>query len=82
MTGDAYDVFISHSAADRAWVEEWLYPRLTQAGVRAAVDYLHFDIGVPRLQNIERFIGSARHTIAVLSPDWVASESNAFECCC
>jgi hypothetical protein len=74
-----YDVFISHSAADREWVDAWLLPRLEAAGLRVCVDYRDFSAGASRLQSIERAIISSRRTVAVLTPDWLASEWNAFE---
>jgi hypothetical protein len=74
-----YDVFISHSPADREWVDAWLLPRLEQAGLSVCVDYRDFVAGTPRIQSIERAITSSRRTVAVLTPDWLASEWNAFE---
>lgn len=74
-----YDVFISHSSADREWVDAWLLPRLEAGGLRVCVDYRDFAAGAARLPSIERAITSSRRTIAVLTPDWLASEWNAFE---
>jgi hypothetical protein len=74
-----YDVFISHSSADREWVDAWLLPRLEGAGLRVCVDYRDFSAGAARLPSIERAITSSRRTVAVLTPDWLASEWNAFE---
>jgi hypothetical protein len=74
-----YDVFISHSKADQEWVDEWLLPRLEQAGLRVAVDYRDFIIGMPRIKNIERAVEHSRRTIVVLTPAWLDSEWNAFE---
>jgi hypothetical protein len=74
-----YDVFISHSFADREWVDAWLLPRLEGAGLRVCVDYRDFSAGAARLPSIERAITSSRRTVAVLTPDWLASEWNAYE---
>jgi len=74
-----YDVFISYSQPERQWVEEWLVPRLEQAGLRVAVDYLDFTVGMPRIDNIERAVVHSRRTIVVMTPDWLESEWNAFE---
>jgi hypothetical protein len=74
-----HDVFISHAPADREWVDEWLLPRLEQVGLRVAIDYRDFIVGLPRIENIERAIESSRRTIVVLTPDWLESEWNAFE---
>ncbi len=76
--GYVYDVFISYSPPDREWVDTWLLPRLERAGLRTAIDYRDFVVGMPRLQNIERAVECSRRTIVVLTPDWVNDEWNAF----
>ncbi len=73
-----FDVFISYSAADKEWAEDWLRPRLKQAGLQVCTDD-DFDLGVPRAVNIERAVVDSRHTLLVLSPDWMAGEWNQFE---
>lgn len=74
-----FDVFISHSPADREWVDAWLLPRLEAAGLQVCVDYRDFPSGAPRHQSVARAISGSRRTVAILTPDWVASEQNAFE---
>jgi hypothetical protein len=74
-----YDVFISYSHADRAWAWEVLLPRLEGAGLRVCIDSRDFEIGVPSLVNMERAVDSSRHTLLVLTPDWVDSECAEFE---
>jgi hypothetical protein len=74
-----YDVFISNSHADRAWVWEVLLSRLEEAGLRVCFDGRDFEIGVPSLVNMERAVDSSCHTLLVLTPDWVASEWAEFE---
>ena len=73
-----YDVLISHSRGDREWVDEWLLPRLEQAGLHVAVDYRDFVVGMPRIENIERMVRNSRRTIVVLTPEWLESEWNSF----
>ena len=73
-----YDVFISHSDADRAWVEDELLPWLEGARLRVISD-LDFEVGVARLINIERAVEGSRHTLVVLTPEWLSSEWAAFE---
>lgn len=75
----SYDLFISYSHADKAWVQEWLAPRLKAAGVSLCTDSESFDIGVPALINMERAAAASRHTLLVLSPDWVASPWTTYE---
>lgn len=77
-TGD-FDVFVSYSADDEPWVRNWLLPHLEQNGVYAYVDTLHFDIGVPRLQNIERAMQRCPKTLLILTPNWLQSEWQTFE---
>jgi len=38
----AYDVFISYSHKDEAWVTQTLLPRLEAAGLRVCIDYRDF----------------------------------------
>ncbi len=74
-----YDVFISYNSADQIWVRTELLPRLEQTGLRVAIDYRDFIVGMPRLENVERAVESSRRTIAVLTPEWLASDWNALE---
>src|SRR5215212_7728587 len=75
----SYDAFISYSQEDREWVESWLLPRLDAADLRICVDFRDFDLGVPRLVNIERAIDSSRHTLLILTPARLANEWSEFE---
>jgi hypothetical protein len=82
MAGSAeyqYDLFISYSPEDGDWVDTWLLPRLERAGLRVAIDYRDFTVGMPRVANIEQAIDRSRRTIVVLTPAWLESEWNAFE---
>jgi hypothetical protein len=74
-----YDVFVSHSPADQDWVRAELLPRLEQAGLSVFVDYRDFELGVPRLINIERAVKLSRKILIVLTPSWVASEWANFD---
>jgi hypothetical protein len=78
-TNYSYDVFISYSHKDRSWVCEELLPRLEAAGLKVLIDYRDFDIGVPSIVNMERAVDCSRHTLLVLTPNWVASEWTDFE---
>jgi hypothetical protein len=73
----AYEVFISYSPADREWAEDWLRPRLEQAGLRVCTDD-DFEPGVPKLINIERAVGNSRQALLVLTPAWIDSEWSEF----
>jgi tetratricopeptide (TPR) repeat protein len=74
-----YDAFISYSHADRAWVDDWLLPRLERAGLRICIDHRDFDVGAAALDNMERAAAASRHTLLVLTPAWVQSEWAGFE---
>ncbi|MFL7808791.1 MAG: TIR domain-containing protein, partial [Anaerolineae bacterium] len=73
------DVFVSHSEADQAWVHDQLVPRLEEAGLTIMVGYRDFSIGTPRVVNIERAVRSSRHTLIVLTPDWIEGEWTALD---
>lgn len=84
MTDDTtylYDVFVSCSKAaeDRAWVDTSLVPLLEQAALRVFMLDRNEDAGMPTIMAIEQAVAQSRHTIAVLTPAWLASEWNAFE---
>jgi hypothetical protein len=77
-TGD-FDVFISYSHRNEGWVRDWLLPQLEKRGIYAYIDFLHFDVGVPVLENIEHAVERCPKTLLVLTPNWVESEWTAFE---
>ncbi len=80
MPGDyTYDAFISYSHKDRNWVDRNLLPSLEQAGLRVAIDYRDFPLGRIAQDNMERVVGSSRHVVLVMSPNWVQSEWSGFE---
>lgn len=77
---DLADVFISYHPADKAWVRQTLLPLLEQQnGLRAIVDWRDFEIGVPKVMNVEKAVMGSRSTLIVLTPEWVQSEWNAFQ---
>lgn len=78
MVNDRFDLFLSYADTDEAWVQDWLVPRLASAGLRIHTP-MNFDLGVPRLVNIERAVGDSRRILLVLTPAWVASEWAEFE---
>ena len=76
---DTSTIFISYSHHDKAWVCEWLLPRLEAAGLKVLIDFRDFAVGAPVLVNIERAVEASRRTLLVLTPHWVASEWTNFE---
>jgi len=53
--------------------------RLERADLRVCIDERDFLIGLPRLVNIERAVDASRHTLIVLTPNWISGEWNEFE---
>lgn len=73
-----YDVFVSFSDADEAWVEDWLVPRLRAAGLTVCAKDC-FEPGAPLLDEMARVIGESARMLAVVTPDWVDSQWADFE---
>ncbi len=68
-----FDVFISYSHVDEAWVRGELLRRIEQAGLTAFIDYRDFTRGAPSITEMERGVVNCRKTLLVLTPDYVAS---------
>ncbi|MEA5449369.1 TIR domain-containing protein [Leptolyngbya sp. CCNP1308] len=84
MSGDPsdsyeYDVFISYSTADKAWVRGELLTRLRQAGLKVCIDYEDFRLGAPAIKEIERSAMTSRKTLLVLTPNYLQSGWTEFE---
>lgn len=75
---DAYDVFISYSHDDEDWTLNNLRKRLEAHGVRVRIDS-DFTIGDYSVAAMEEAILHSRHTLAVLTPQWVESQWTSFE---
>lgn len=73
------DVYVSYGKADRAWVRDELLPLLEGAGLSAIVDWRDFAIGLPKIVNMERAVADTRHTIVVITPEWLNDDWNAFQ---
>jgi hypothetical protein len=74
-----YDVFISYSHKDEAWVTQTLLPRLEAAGLRVCIDYRDFVPGKPALLNMQDAAKTSHFTLLVMTPAWVSSEWTLFE---
>ena len=74
-----YDVFISYSHFDRPWVKDELLPRLEQAGLKVCIDDHDFLYGRASQLNMEEAAKNSRHTIAVVTQNWVDSDWSQFE---
>ncbi len=73
------DVFISYSPRDGEWVRELLVPTLKNAGVTVWFDAQDFELGAPRLTEIERAVLNSRKTLVVLTQAYLAGEWGEFE---
>ncbi|NIM16787.1 MAG: TIR domain-containing protein, partial [Candidatus Aminicenantes bacterium] len=72
-------IFISYSHQDREWVENWLMPRLEDAGLEVCIDFRDFEVGIPSLVNMERAVDTCDKTLLVLTPKWLESQWTNFE---
>ena len=68
-----YDVFISYSSRDKAWVHGELLKRIEQVGLKAFIDFRDFTRGAPSIKEMERGVIKCRKTAAVLTPDYLKS---------
>ena len=74
-----YDVFISYSHADAAWVQNWLLSKIEKAGLHACIDCRDFKVGEFSLLNMRDAVDKSHRTLLVLTPDYVKSEWCQFE---
>ncbi|XP_063748664.1 toll-like receptor 13 isoform X2 [Eleginops maclovinus] len=75
-----YDAFISYSSKDEGWVMEQLVPNLERPaagcapGLRLCLHHRDFRPGAAVLENIEAAIYGSRHTICVVTRNFLQSE--------
>jgi hypothetical protein len=67
----AYDLFVSHAEADRAWVEGALLPALGLPRERVITPDA-FALGAPVVDEYVRAVTQSRYTLLVLSPAFLA----------
>jgi tetratricopeptide (TPR) repeat protein len=68
-----FDVFISYSSHDKAWVRGELLKRIEQAGLRAFIDFRDFMRGAPSIKECERGVVKCRKTLVVITPAYIKS---------
>jgi tetratricopeptide (TPR) repeat protein len=66
-----YDVFISHSHHTQEWVENILLPMLERNNIKVFVPYRDAAIGVSKVKDIEQAIRNSRHTLLVITPEYL-----------
>jgi len=77
-----YDAFLSYCHADpddRAWVSGVVVPYLEGLGLKLCVEHRDFQLGRPRLPQVEAAVTGSRYTVTVLSPAYLASAYEAFD---
>ncbi len=74
-----YDVFLSYSSRDADWVRSKLLPALEGATLVVCIDFRDFVPGAPSVTEMERAAIDSRHTVVVLSPNYLKSEWTEFE---
>ena len=72
------DFFVSYNRADRAWAE-WIAWQLEAEGYSVVIQSWDFRPGSNFVLNMQSATEEAERTIAVLSPDYLASEFTAAE---
>ncbi|MFN7954923.1 MAG: SUMF1/EgtB/PvdO family nonheme iron enzyme [bacterium] len=77
--GHRYDVFLSYSSRDADWVCGKLLPALEGARLKVCIDSRDFVAGAPLATEMERAAVDSRHTVVVLSPDYLKSGWTEFE---
>jgi tetratricopeptide (TPR) repeat protein len=69
-----YDVFISYSSEDKAWVRGELLKQIENAGLRAFIDFRDFTRGAVSIREMERGVIECRKTLLILTPEYIESE--------
>ena len=69
-----FDVFISYSSKDQAWVRGELLQRIEQVGLKAFIDFQDFTPGEPAVKEMERGVENCPKILVVLTPDYLDSE--------
>lgn len=77
LDGKRYDVFVVSSAEDRAWVHGYLLDALEQASVTSC-DVTDFELGRPRLEEMQRLVQQSRRVVAVFSRAFTADAAHDF----
>jgi len=68
-----FDVFISYSHQDKAWVRAELLTRLEAAGLKVFIDFRDIRTLEPMAREMERAVRTSRRTLLVLTPDYLKS---------
>jgi len=69
-----FDVFISYSSKDKAWVRGELLKRIEQAGLKTFIDFRDFTRGAWSINEMTRAVTISRKTLLILTPNYLQSE--------
>jgi hypothetical protein len=69
-----FDVFISYSSLDKAWVRDELLKCIEQAGLKAFIDFRDFTRGAWSINEMTRAVTISRKTLLILTPNYLQSE--------
>ncbi|HVT17098.1 MAG TPA: toll/interleukin-1 receptor domain-containing protein [Thermoanaerobaculia bacterium] len=74
-----YDIFVSYSHLDQEWVQGCLLPRLQSEHLKICIDEDDFEVGDFSVLSMQEAVRRSRHTLIVLTPNWVDSVWAEFE---
>jgi tetratricopeptide (TPR) repeat protein len=74
-----YDVFISYSTQDKAWVRGELLQTLENAGLTVCIDFRDFRVGAPTVTEISELLKASKKTLVVLTPSYIERDWTEFE---
>ncbi|NET46430.1 TIR domain-containing protein [Okeania sp. SIO2B3] len=77
LSSSKYDVFISYTEANKAWVKGFLLSALDSAEVKY-VERENFSLGVPKLKEVERFIQESKYVLLIISDAYFTENFNEF----
>jgi hypothetical protein len=73
-----YDAFLSYAPQDAGWVNDVLVSHLTARDLQIATAEDAATIGVSRVKNIADGVDRAKRTVAVVTPEYLASQYGPF----
>jgi hypothetical protein len=73
-----YDVFVSYATADKTWVNKSFVPALEAAGLKVCIFPRDQHVGRPKIDDLEQSVITSRHTVLILTPEFLASEWTEF----
>jgi hypothetical protein len=72
-------VFVSYNHEDGGWVRRYLVLMLRAANISYEIDYDDFKLGLDCAESMKDAVANSRHTLVVLTPNWINSDWTNFE---